>query len=200
MAKEEIALDIDDLLLNTTDAVRRYVNVQVGIDLTQADYRAPGAYWGYYERVWAKAGVEDIGYNAEFHKELAKGNIEVVPVQGAVDGVAALAERYSLRAITSRPSSLSAITSMCVNEYFSGQFTSIVYLGHAATASQTKGEICEVMGASWLVDDNVDHCRSTVGRATSAVLFGQYGWHLDVPGWLEHREDWPALVEFFGER
>jgi hypothetical protein len=198
MIREKIALDIDDVLLGTTDAVRCYVNKRTGHELQPEHYRAPGSYWGYYEQVWNKAGIEDVGYNTLFHEELAQGLVKVMPVEGAVQGIAELAKYYDLAAVTSRPAELRAITRACLDNLFPGFLPQVVHLGHSASAKQTKGEACEELGAKWLADDNIDHCKTTQGRPTEAVLFGEYGWHQDVPEWLDHRISWAGLLEFFG--
>ena len=52
MDKPIIAVDIDDVLADSTDALRRVINERLGVNLTPEDYLIKEDYWDHYEEVW----------------------------------------------------------------------------------------------------------------------------------------------------
>jgi glycerol uptake facilitator-like aquaporin len=53
------------------------------------------------------------------------------------------------------------------------------------------------LGASWLIDDNPEHCLSAIAHGIETVLFGEYGWHFNAPEHLTRCKDWRAVLEYF---
>jgi hypothetical protein len=72
MLREKLAIDIDDVLANSTDALRLFVNLKRGVDLTEEHYKIEAEYWGYYESVWAQHGIDKTDLMREFHSRLVK--------------------------------------------------------------------------------------------------------------------------------
>ena len=68
------------------------------------------------------------------------------------------------------------------------------------TGKKTKGELCQELNVSWLIDDNPEHCLSAVDAGVEAILFGEYGWHHEAPMHLTRCKDWPSVVDYFNEK
>jgi hypothetical protein len=179
-----IAFDIDDVIADTTEAMRVYVNQRTGANLTFDDYRVPATYWGYYEHVWAKAGIHSAELSKDFHARMGVAQDNITPVEGAADTLHRIVAsgKYKVYAVTSRELFMESETRRWVDRYYQGIFEDIVLLGHVRTARQTKGEACREIGASKLFDDNIGHCLSAVECGVSPVLYGEYGWHHEFQG------------------
>jgi hypothetical protein len=59
--------------------------------------------------------------------------------------------------------------------------------------------ICQEIGAGYLIDDNVEHCRLAAEAGVKALLFGEYGWnkHLPTPPGVERVKDWKDVTDYF---
>lgn len=196
MSRELIAIDIDDVLANSTDSLRHFVNMERGVDLTEKHYRIEAAYWGYYESVLEQHDIDAGSLIDDWHNGIAEGSSDIRPIKGAIEGVNALSKCYRLRPITSRPAVMRSETERWLQRYFSGLLSDAVYLGFLPDAAQTKGEACDQIGADYLIDDNIDHCKSAMARDVNAILFGNYGWHQEIPASLPNCRTWPEVTRF----
>lgn len=198
MTKQTIAIDIDDVLADTTDALRLFVNQKFGLELKEHHYRIKSEYWGYYETVWAHNGLETEGILDEFHAKYTLSQADTKPVQGSKDGVANLAAKYRLIAVSSRGIAQQAETERWMHDIFGDVFDVIRCIDTRKTGME-KGEVCHELGASYLIDDNVDHCSSAIKSGLTAILFGMYGWqHEDrVSEKAVRCINWDEVTEYF---
>lgn len=197
MSRGRIAVDIDDVLAGSTDALRVLVNQRKGVDLTLEDYRIPGDYRGYYEFVWERNGISKGLSMDDFHTEMIRDQSHIMPIEQAVAGVQRLGQRYELVALTSRDPALKPGTQDWLTEHCEAIFNEVFYVGVGSDIPKTKGDICREQRIDWLIDDNIDHCKSALDNNIGAVLFGQYGWHQNVPANLAHCKNWQEVMEYF---
>lgn len=197
MAKQIIAVDIDDVLAGTTEALRLSVNEATGLQLTEADYQVPAAYWGFYEHVWTRAGLHDHSHVQRFHEQMAINQDNIDPIDGSKQVLVELSRNYDLILVTSRELFMESETSVWVHKHFPNIFQEIILLGHVNTALQTKGEACIASGATILIDDNIAHCESATNLGVEAVLFGDYGWQHDFDGSIPHAKNWQEVKAYF---
>jgi 5'(3')-deoxyribonucleotidase len=195
MSRQTIAVDIDDVIADGTTSLREVVNTYTGAQLTKEHYSVPGDYWGYYERVWHEHGLE-VDFEA-LNTEMAIDQSHVPILPGAIFAVTELSKRYDLVVITARDPSWEQATLTWLDKNCPDIFKRILFAGKSQETSKTKGELCVELGASWLIDDNVDHCLSAVELGIEAILFGEYGWHHKAPKDLTICKDWPAVLEYF---
>ncbi len=201
MTRERIAFDIDDVLANTTDALRIYVNENTGLNLSKDDYKVPATYWGYYEHVWSAAGIHDHSWIHRFHEQMGRDQSNIRPVEGSEQTVNVLSRDFDLVAVTSRELFMEQETKRWVHQHFGGVFEDIVLLGHIHTAKQTKGDACKELDAQYLFDDNLGHCQSAQAVGATGILFGDYGWHEeDRDVRIDRCKDMPAVLEYFANR
>jgi uncharacterized HAD superfamily protein len=197
MSKEKIAVDIDDVLSSSTDAVRVFVNSRFGVDLDEQHYRIEAEYWGYYESVWAQHGIDESSLMDDFHGGLTTDQSSISPVKGAPEAWKRLSQKYDLQLITSRPKEMQLETELWLKEHLDPVLVSPIFLGFGQSSSKTKGEVCAELGIHYLIDDNINHCRGAAARGITAILFGDYGWQYRVAGNLVRCKNWAEVGEYF---
>lgn len=199
--KQTIAIDIDDVISDTTEAMRIWGNKVTGVELTPEQYKVPGNdYWGYYERIWAQHGVDDRLKYDDFEAELIADQTQVPLVASASLVVEELQKRFHVILLTSRNPALEAGTREWLKDNLNGDIKLYFAKNGRINEGRSKGELCKELGAFLLIDDNVEHCQSAVDNGVKAILFGEYGWqNAAVEGAVSCR-DWPAVLEYFDGR
>jgi uncharacterized HAD superfamily protein len=199
--KPIIAVDIDDVLGDSTEAVRLWGNAKAGVELTREDYKIEGTYWQYYEQVWkAKDVHESLSYE-DTQAGMITGEIPIPLMAGASFAISELQKKLL---ITARETIFEEITQKWVDEHFEGQDIELYFAmnpKHQPSMNRkTKGELCRDLGAFILIDDNVENCESALEAGVEAILFGNYGWQVSVPEKAIRCKDWPAVLEYFDGR
>lgn len=201
MAKKPIiAVDIDDVLADSTDVLRLIVNKKHGRELQKHHYHVKtGTYWGHYEKIWENHDINGDGIIDEFHKAYSIDQSHVPAIDGAVGVLAQLHKSYDLVAISSRLSSMQKATERWIQEVFDNQFDSVVCIDHGKRSKTTKGQACKEIGASILIDDNIGHCEDALRHKVQPILFGDYGWHDDdqIHDGFIHCKNWQEVAEYF---
>lgn len=198
VSKRIIAIDIDDTIVATREVIVKIANQQSGLNLGLEHYEGPGNYWDYYSKIWEQHGIDDIDPEvvyAELHHNQA-----IIPLlPGAEFAISELSKKYKIVLVTARSSDWEADTRQWLTEQFGDRAPELYFSeAHKGKAgSKTKGQICKEMGAEWLIDDHIDHCQSVLDEGLNAILFGEYGWHQDVPEGLIRSKDWQAVLEYF---
>ncbi|MBH1980066.1 hypothetical protein I8H83_04795 [Candidatus Saccharibacteria bacterium] len=196
MQYTRIALDIDDTIADTTEALRRVVNSQLGANLTQDDYRTPGEYWGYYERVWRQHGVADQLSFKQLNQQMAIDQSHVSLIEGAQVAVHRLARDAEVLLVTSRDPSCEGATREWFAHHFGAEDIQLYFCtSHVDEKAKTKGRLCKELGVQLLVDDNASHCQTALDEGVDAILFGRYGWHHGATAPVKQCRTWGELVE-----
>src|SRR6478609_10025359 len=179
MTKQVIAIDIDDVVADTTDALRILVNERTGANLTTEHYHniGGGDYWSYYERVWATHGLaEQINFD-DFAAEMIVDQSTVPLLPGAEFALHELSNKFHIVFITARDKAWEAATRQWFIDHFEKDDLELYFCELRTNAkAKTKGQLCKELGAEYLIDDNVDHCRSAINEGVEPILFGRYGW------------------------
>ena len=109
-----------------------------------------------------------------------------------------LSDRYDFVVVTARHPARGDMTKTWLKEMFPDHMIDVHFSGaHRDERGLTKGQICKKLGASYLIDDNVEHCLGAAKEGIDAILFGTYGWHDGAPEHLVRCKDWPAVLEYF---
>jgi 5'(3')-deoxyribonucleotidase len=194
MKKPIIAIDIDDVIADSTETMRIRVNKRTGAQLEPEHYQMPYQnYMSYYERVWKNHGV-DIAYD-DLLEEMEADQANVPLLAGASFAIAELTRKHDIIIITSRPRTWESKTMDWLKTQLGDIFISIHFTDK--DEPRTKGQICKELGAEWLIDDNPEHCQSAIDEGIKAILFGKYGWHHKAPKHLVRCKDWPEVMEYF---
>ena len=197
MSRPIIAIDIDEVLADTTEAVRLITNKRLGVELPQSAYAIHADYWGYYESVWEKHELKDISFK-DIHEELTNNHLTVKLLPGAQFALGRLQRKYDIVFVTARSDDRRKDTLEWFRAWLPEVNADIHFSNHLDKARRvSKGELCRQLGAELLIDDNFEHCRSAVDCGLSAILFGEYGWQYSA---VEHEgvarcRDWQSVLE-----
>lgn len=200
LAKKIIAVDLDDVVADTTEALRIVANAAIPkeLALSKHHYKKRGNYWGYYEGVWRENKVDHLVSFDNLHDDMAKSQHHVQLVDGAKEALKKLSGNYKLVAVTSRRVQWINSTQEWLNDRLPGIFGDVVFVHHDNTGGRTKGDACKEIGAHWLIDDNPEHCLVAKAAGTIPLLFGEYGWtdSMDVVD-IVHVASWQEVLEYF---
>jgi 5'(3')-deoxyribonucleotidase len=199
MSKQVIAIDIDDVLAQGTESLRLEVNKRLGVDLQPHHYAVPGDFWGYYESVWRKNGLGGRITMEELNPQMVEDQSHVAPFESAYAVLSELSNDYKLVVVTSRDEAWRPATERWLESYFGGLFSGLYFAGRRSTSQKTKGELCNYLKAKWLIDDNVGHAQTAIDSGVTAILFGEYGWHLetDIHTDIVRCRNWSEVLEYF---
>lgn len=204
MPRKIVALDIDDVIADSTEALRITVNKRYSVNLTPEDYllHDDGGYWGYYERVWEAHGLHHANLD-DLDEDMVIDQSHVPLLPGASFAIGELSKRFDIILVTARDPTWERATLEWITGHFGKVFTSVYFAGRTKNDNDktvSKGELCKQLGASVLIDDNPAHCRSALDVGIDAILFGDYGWHTDVTLKIKTCKDWPSVLEYFNGR
>ncbi len=156
-AKERIGIDLDDVLGDFAGAFARYYNQLHGTAFTRKDYHS--------HRLDYVFGRDD-----KYIFRLIEGLIEsphfinMPPLNGAVEGVTSLAEKYDLAVITARQDYFVDITRQWLRKNFPVKFFDIRFSANShvdlGKERETKGEICYKLGIKTFIDDSIDYLKT----------------------------------------
>lgn len=187
-----IAIDLDEVLADTTPALIRYHNATYGTLLTFEDFR-------HYEwwRVWGGTREESVKKFLDFVS--TPYFQEVLPVKGSQEVLSKLRKDHVLHVVTSRQTELESVTSLWVDTYFPGVFREIHVANHAQWAlsgkTRTKVEICRRLDATLLVEDSLVYA-SECESDNIPVLLLDYPWNQGkVPSNTKRVLSWAAVLE-----
>jgi FMN phosphatase YigB (HAD superfamily) len=195
MPKRTIAIDIDDVIADTNGTMRDWINRKTGKALTSDDFSIEGEYWGYYERIWELHDITHLTFD-EFESELIQDQAHVPLLAGAAFAIKQLAQAYKIILITSRSPSLEVATRRWLAEHLDVEVELYFARNNRNAEGKSKGELCVELGATLLIDDNVDHVQSAIDNGVAAILFGNYGWQSTFPNEAKRFEQWSDIVEY----
>lgn len=198
LQKRKVAIDIDDVIAGSTDALRILVNERTGNSLTADDYhKVGGEYWGYYERVWRAHDIGDEVSFKDFEAEMIIDQSHVPLLPGASFAIGELTKKFHVIFITARNKTWEQATRNWFERHFGKTDIELYFCeSHKDSGAMTKGELCKSLGAHLLIDDSVSHCQSALDEGVEAILFGDYGWQGKVSKNLTRCGDWPAVLEY----
>lgn len=194
--KDIIAIDIDDVVANTTEALRLLVNERTGVKLTTEHYSvADDNYWGYYERIWLAHGLDDKIKYSDFAQEMEIDQSHVPLIVGVDTAINELAKRYHIILITARNKTWEKATRSWFKQHLHKNDIELYFCeNHKDSKAKTKGELCRDLGVSLLIDDNPNHCQSALDHGVGAILFGEYGWQGVIPNGVMRCRDWSSVT------
>ncbi len=198
MKKATIAIDIDDVLADNAAGFVAFSNQRWGTTLTPEDY---DEHWA---KVWQVTNEEVEVRANEFHSsgifnEYAHKD-EALPVLNR------LSHDYNLVIVTSRRSQTKDDTARWIHAHYPGIFSDekIHFAGLWDTvdddsAHKTKADIIDVIGADYLIDDQVKHCEAVAKSGRTALLFGNFTWNSQAlkEASVIRVKDWAAVEGFF---
>jgi len=187
-----IAIDLDEVLADTTPALIRYHNDTYGTSLVFEDFNNY-EWW----RVWGGTREESVKKFLDFVN--TPYFQEVIPVKGAQDVMNKIRKNHSLHIVTSRQTELEPVTSAWVGKYFPGVFTGLHIANHAQWAisgkTRTKVEICRELEATLLIEDSLLYARECESDNIPVLLL-DYPWNKGpLPLNTQRVQSWKEILQ-----
>lgn len=198
VSRPVIAIDIDDVIADSTESLRHLVNKRWDVSLTKEDYRIPGSYRKYYEQVWTRHDLADKINYADLEDEMVISQDHVPLMEGAAEAIQELKKSAHVIFITARHVSWERATREWFKNVLAHENIDLHFSeGMSNVGAMTKGELCKKFGATWLIDDNPTHCFTALDEGVKTILFGDYGWHVgDLTG-MRRCKNWREVAEHF---
>ena len=193
MKQKSIAVDVDDVLAEHAEAFIVFSNQNYGTNITLEDYSDD------WRNIWTDVDDDEVYRRAmEFLTTESVYNFE--PKEGALEVLKELSKTSELFIVTARPSHLTEITTKWVDKHFNGIFKGVHMVPiWEPDNTVTKADICNQIGAKYLIDDNVEHCNIAHDGGMRSIIFGDYTWNrlLDIDGGVEKCKSWQDVAEYF---
>lgn len=199
--KPIIAVDVDDVLADEKEDVRKFINKRYNLRHTPEDYMIEAPYGKYFERVW---GVK-VEKGLEMYEAYFSAGIKAKhkPVKGAVETIGKLEKSYNFAVVTSRGDRSFVFTHAWLEGHFPKVFKQVAFVPIWSKDKEvTKAAICKEIGAVYLIDDNAEHCNLAQEAGVQALLFGEYGWNRNVELGKDviRVRNWQEVLEYFDGR
>lgn len=186
MKRLVIAVDCDDVLVVTTPFFVDSYNARYGTSVQLAEAHGDTA-WG-VERPILEERLGELLATDEYR--------ELAPSEETITVLRALAKDHELHVVTARREGEAERTQRMLDTFLPGIFMSLEHVGWHGS----KGEVCQRIGASVLIDDSPRHLYNALELglpAEGAILFGDYPW-VDTTGVHEDIRrcaDWRSVKE-----
>lgn len=201
MAKEVIAIDMDDVIVDTAPGVIAHYEQAYGVAVPLEQFYSKD-----FENVWKTPdGATAVRRVNKYLESPAYHQSE--PIQEAADTIRWLKDRYELYIVTGRPSLVEEATHDWLKRHFPDIFERVVFTnsymaGDDDFTVRAKGDVCLELGATTLIDDNLEHALSVSEAGLNVLLFGSYPWNQasDLPKNIQRVAGWQEVKEYFSER
>lgn len=194
--KQTIAIDLDDVLALNAQEFVNFSNRTWGTNLTIDDFQED------FHKMW---GISNDEINKRMHRYIAEEiAADYAHFEEAVPVLKKLSQRYDLVVVTSRRKKLLELTAKWVERYFPGIFKDVHHSGffddlHDGSYHMTKAQICQDIGADYLIDDQLKHCIAVAEAGIQALLFGEYSWNraTELPERVTRVHNWKDVERSF---
>ncbi|MFH1801863.1 MAG: hypothetical protein ABH864_00255 [archaeon] len=180
---EVVGIDLDETSLDLLGPFLEFHNKRFGTSLSRSEIAG-------YSLVDA-LGCSPEDLQVRFDEFNGTSLLLLRPMSGAKDVLERLARERELVVVTSRPLKIELETLQSVGQNFPGVFSGVYMAGQSfdmqARSFRTKGTVCRDLGASYMVDDSLEHAREIreTSPNTKVLLYdhgGQHTWNQLKPG------------------
>lgn len=198
--KPIIAVDIDDVIIETARLLTDRYNEQYGTGVALKDF------YGDDLKLWKAPDHDTLihRFNSYFETDEYQNSS---PAQETIDALRRLNERFELHIVTGRPDHYEAATLRYLERHAPDLFKTVIFsnmfkLSNSKNPTRGKGEICVEIGASYLIDDHIKHIESAAAAGVTGLLFGDFPWShgKELPPDAVRVADWAAVLEYFDGR
>lgn len=189
MSRPILAIDIDGVLADHTAALAAWHNQTFGTRLTVDDYISDE--WRY---VWNTSADEAERRAQAFHATGAHGRFATI--RGAKTALRELKKTHDLILVTVRRRNVIDATYQWLEVHYPGLFQDVHFIHYwDDNQRKTKAEVCQQIGAHYLIDDSLKHCLEAAEAGIPALLFGVYAWNKaeTLPRNVTRVPDWKSV-------
>ncbi len=124
-------------------------------------------------------------------------NAACMPVDGALDAITVLKNKYQLIIVTARPKKVADMTHAWVTKYFPGVFSDIIFTGLLGTEEKkkSKGEIAKELGFAGFVDDALHNAQSLSEHGIPVYLLNAPWNQGELPPLVTRYNTWKEITE-----
>lgn len=195
MSQEVVALDIDDVAVKHAEGFVLWSNENYGTNLTLDDYTEA------WHEIWGVDLEETEARKKIFFTDEIVGSFE--EIEGAGEGITALAGIRKVIGVTSRRGSLQPITESALEIIAPGAVDRVIFATNfvdGQKVTRSKAEICPEIAATHLIDDQPKHCLAVAEVGVTPILFGEYGWNApgpSIPADMLRAKNWQEVLPHF---
>lgn len=190
-----IAVDIDEVLARHNHTLALFHNEHYGTNHSEDSY-----FTDLWAEVWGVSPEETERRAVEFHDTGQHALLEVVP--GALEALLELKKTHRLVAVTVRRKQVIDITHRWLLEFYPEVFDDVRFVHFwDEKNTKTKAEICQDIGANWLIDDSIKHVSQMGAFGRKGLLFGDYAWNQAeaLPDDVVRMRNWKEVLKYFSE-
>lgn len=184
----KIAIDVDEVISSTLDGVISFYNEKTNSNTKKEDYIEYD-----WSKIWNCSKEEMLEIWNEFAK--SKNHDSLLPVKDAILSINSLMEKEEITILTARSRVLKSQTLKWLKKYFPDRKLNLVFTGEFGKVDgvkKSKGEICNDLGISLMVEDNGEYALNCAESGIRTILFDM-PWNQDihhkniarVSGWKE---------------
>lgn len=187
--KTVIAIDIDEVLSCLLSAIVAWHNNIYKTSLKLEDFFTYD-YWN----VWGGTQEEAISKVEKFARSGGYKGLD--KVNGSIEAVKTLSQKYDLFLVTSRRNMFKADTLSWVNKNFPDIFGGIYFGNHYSNGGKgiSKSELCQAISADVFIDDLPHYALECSRSGMRSFLFGDYPWNKGTHAGIERAEGWDDIV------
>lgn len=172
MRKPVVALDIDDVLVDTAAALLNDYNKKYGTSLEKHHY---------YSKDVNVLGVTDYNEAADrLTRYVLSGALtQSQPLLDAIEAVRRLSGAYTFIGVTSRPPEIAAATRDWLNLHFGDRVSDVIFTHFIMAADSqnktqlTKVEVCSDINATYMIEDHLHHAIPVAESGVKVFLIDQ---------------------------
>ncbi|KAI0757327.1 hypothetical protein C8Q80DRAFT_1133095 [Daedaleopsis nitida] len=190
-----IAIDLDDVLSQTNEAVAKWHNDAYGTNMTLDDfyyyYYWMNPYWGNPDETVRK--VEEFWKTDYLDR--------TPPIEGAYDALVALTNMgFRLVLVTARQQRELERSMQWLEKHFPGLLDWMICTGQSQetltdekelVTKLSKADVCRKIGAKFMIDDSIENALKcvTADPPVPVLLFGDYQWNQRVGRYLNVKDE-----------
>lgn len=189
MSNRIIAIDCDDVIVNTAPAIIRHYNEHYGVNVDLKDLYSNDL------SVWAVDDIQTANDRAEQYLHSDEYQL-ATPPSATIEVINELGKRHELHIVTGRSDFLTETTQNMLDRYFPGIFRSIEFTNFFGSQQRSKAQVCKSLGADLLIDDHLHHVTVVAQSGVEAYLFGNYPWNQadQLPTNITRVRDWHEVA------
>jgi uncharacterized HAD superfamily protein len=190
----KIGIDIDDVLVETWDAICAYHNHTFGTHFTQDDgkmYSLSAIFGRSDEQI--RQELNDFYYSPYY--------MNMKPVPESVTEILSMKEDHELHIISSRPNYSIDHTKKWLEQYFPQAFFRIHITRHVnpygdnEDGKLSKAEVCQQESIQLLIEDSVDYLKECTSENTNGILIDKPWNQGSLPPYTTRVFSWKEIVE-----
>lgn len=195
MPKHVIAIDFDDVLVQTAPLALEYYNQNFGTSMQLSDNYSNDL------KKWNASSYDEVVTRIELFENSNSFCDAVLPVQGAIEAMTILSEIFDIHIVTSRSPYLEDATLSLIDKHYKGLIAKLHLVGISGNKSTSKAEVCQQINARVLLDDSLYHIVDALDNKLDVILFGDYPWNsiTNIPVPVVKADTWPDVIEIMRE-